>query len=67
VGRSTLKTHGGNAVGYLRHGGLGTLVADAGLTIHAQRPSAGGNITLAVLGASDDGSSTQAHREAADH
>ena len=59
-------THAGNAVGYLRHGGLGPLVADAGLTIHAQRPSAGGNLSLAVLGASDDGGGTQVHREAAD-
>jgi SAM-dependent methyltransferase len=59
-------THAGNAVGYLRHGGLGPLVADAGLTIHAQRPSAGGNITLAVLGSSDDGGGAKGHREAAD-
>lgn len=58
-------THAGNAVGYLRHGGLGSLVAEAGLTLHAQRPSAGGNITLAVLGASDDGSGPR-HREVAD-
>jgi len=47
-------THAGHAVAYLRHGGLGPLVAEAGLTIHAQRPSAGGNITLTVLGAADD-------------
>ena len=60
-------THAGNAVGYLRHRGLGPLVADAGLTIHAQRPSAGGNITLALLGTPDDGGGTQGHREAADH
>jgi SAM-dependent methyltransferase len=59
-------THAGNAVAYLRHGGLGPLVADAGLSIHTQRPSAGGNITLAVLGASDDGGGTPGHREAAD-
>jgi SAM-dependent methyltransferase len=60
-------THAGNAVGYLRHGGLGPLIADAGLAIHAQRPSAGGNITLAVLGASDDEGDKQGHRQAADH
>jgi hypothetical protein len=52
-------------VGYLRHGGLGPLVTEAGLTIHTQRPSAGGNITLAVLRASDDRGGTQGHREAA--
>ena len=60
-------THAANAVGYLRRGGLGPLAAEAGLTIHTQRPSAGGNITLAVLGASDDGRGTDGHREAGDH
>jgi ubiquinone/menaquinone biosynthesis C-methylase UbiE len=60
-------THAGNAVGYLRHGGLGPLVAGAGLTIQAQRPAAGGNITLALLGAPDDAGDTQGQRESADH
>ncbi|MDO8152120.1 hypothetical protein [Isoptericola sp. b408] len=41
--------HAGNALAYLRHGGLRSLVEEAGLTVSAQRPSAGGNITLAVL------------------
>jgi ubiquinone/menaquinone biosynthesis C-methylase UbiE len=41
--------HAGNALAYLRAGGLGPLASEAGLTIRAQRLSAGGNITLAVL------------------
>ncbi|NNU26166.1 class I SAM-dependent methyltransferase [Isoptericola sediminis] len=41
--------HAGNALAYLRHGGLRPLAEEAGLTVSAQRPSAGGNITLALL------------------
>ena len=48
-------THAGHAVAYLRAGGLGPLVEAAGLTIHAQRQSAGGNITLALLATPGDG------------
>jgi ubiquinone/menaquinone biosynthesis C-methylase UbiE len=47
-------THAGHAVAYLRHGGLGPLITESGLSLHAQRPSAGGNITLAVLGTPDE-------------
>jgi ArsR family transcriptional regulator len=47
-------SHAGNAVAYLRAGGVGPLVADAGLLLEAQRPSAGGNITLVVLGPRDE-------------
>ena len=47
-------THARNGLAYLRGGGLPPLVAAAGLTIETQRPSAGGNITLAVLGSWDD-------------
>jgi SAM-dependent methyltransferase len=45
-------THARNGLAYIREGGLGPLVEAAGLTITTRRPSAGGNITLAVLGAS---------------
>lgn len=48
-------THARNAMAYLGRGGLASLVADAGLAVHAERPSAGGNVTLAVLGASEPG------------
>jgi ubiquinone/menaquinone biosynthesis C-methylase UbiE len=48
-------THAGHALAYMRAGGLGPLVAEAGLTIHAQRPSAGGNLTLALLQPPDEG------------
>ncbi|MDO8145624.1 MULTISPECIES: class I SAM-dependent methyltransferase [unclassified Isoptericola] len=41
--------HARNALTYLRRGGLRSLVDEAGLTLTTQRPSAGGNITLAVL------------------
>jgi len=46
-------THAANALAYLRGGGLATLVAESALTIRTQRPSAGGNITLAILDAGD--------------
>lgn len=42
-------THARNGLAFLRDGGLDPLVERAGLTIATQRPSAGGNITLAVL------------------
>ncbi len=48
-------THAGHSVAYLRDGGLEPLVVEAGLTIHAKRPSAGGNITLALLTTHEDG------------
>jgi ubiquinone/menaquinone biosynthesis C-methylase UbiE len=51
-------THAGNAVAYLRRGGLATLITEAGLVVATQRPSAGGNITLAVLAAPRDGAAS---------
>lgn len=41
--------HARNSLAYLRAGGLPSLVAEAGLTICAQRPTAGGSITVALL------------------
>lgn len=42
--------HAANSLGYLRLGGLPTLVDEAGLVTWATRPTAGGAITIAVLG-----------------
>jgi ubiquinone/menaquinone biosynthesis C-methylase UbiE len=41
--------HAGHAVAYLRHGGLDPLVRESGLLIENRRPTAGGNIVIAVL------------------
>jgi ubiquinone/menaquinone biosynthesis C-methylase UbiE len=41
--------HATNSLNYLRSGGLPALVAEAGLTPRAIRPTAGGSITIAVL------------------
>jgi ubiquinone/menaquinone biosynthesis C-methylase UbiE len=41
--------HAANSLDYLRRGGLPALVDEAGLTIQASRPTAGGAITIAVL------------------
>lgn len=42
--------HAGHAVGYLRHGGLDTLVRESGLLMESSKPTAGGNIVVAVVG-----------------
>lgn len=47
-------THARHGLAYLTHGGLRPLVDEAGLAILQRRPSAGGNITLAVLGPRDE-------------
>jgi hypothetical protein len=41
--------HARRCLAYLRSGGLPALAGGAGLHIVAARPTAGGNITLAVL------------------
>lgn len=46
--------HAANALAFLRRGGLESLVAESSLAIMTQRPSAGGNITLAILEATGD-------------
>jgi ubiquinone/menaquinone biosynthesis C-methylase UbiE len=43
-------SHAGHAVSYLRGGGLRGLLAEAGLEVRAHRPTAGGNLTVAVVG-----------------
>ncbi len=47
------REHAAHALAYVRQGGLPTLVAEAGLTMRMQRPTAGGNITLAIIEATD--------------
>ena len=42
--------HAANSLGYLRHGGLPALVDEVGLETQVLRPTAGGAITIAVLG-----------------
>ncbi len=42
-------THARHCVAYLRAGGLPGLAAEAGLPIEASRPTAGGNLVLALL------------------
>jgi SAM-dependent methyltransferase len=41
--------HAGHAVAYLRHGGLDALVRESGLLTENRKPTAGGNIVIAVL------------------
>ena len=41
--------HAGHAVAYLRHGGLDTLVRESGLLMENRKPTAGGNIVIAVI------------------
>jgi ubiquinone/menaquinone biosynthesis C-methylase UbiE len=43
--------HARHCLAYLRAGGLPSLAAEAGLEVRASRPTAGGNLTLALLGA----------------
>jgi ubiquinone/menaquinone biosynthesis C-methylase UbiE len=42
-------THARHCLAFLKAGGLPSLAEEAGLTIDSSRPTAGGNITLAVL------------------
>jgi ubiquinone/menaquinone biosynthesis C-methylase UbiE len=44
-------THARHCLAYLRAGGLPSLAAEAGLEVRASRPTAGGNLTLALLAA----------------
>jgi ubiquinone/menaquinone biosynthesis C-methylase UbiE len=42
--------HAANSLHYLRHGGLPVLLDEAGLVVRAVRPTAGGAITIALVG-----------------